>query len=194
MQICSVSLFSDTFIHFCLSNESGHSLLVLYVEVNLYLLKKYHLNTIEYFLVLPKCPTTFYSVFHDSHGLIKSCLFQTKSIHGSLLNISNHPYLAFTLFFRYNVTKMASNVQDLRAWPIYTVVKLRIPNIRVIFYLLLLHRTEMTFDNYSVLLILHLQFNRTDLCFTMENTRTKIITSHSQFQKKSKQKCLSMQI
>lgn len=35
IQICSVALLSDTFIHFCLPNESGHSLPVLYVEVNM---------------------------------------------------------------------------------------------------------------------------------------------------------------
>lgn len=68
MQICSVALFSDTFIHFCLSNESGHSLFVLYVEVNLQLLKNTSLNSTGYLLVLPKCPTTFYSVFHDTQN------------------------------------------------------------------------------------------------------------------------------
>lgn len=99
MQICSVALFSDTFIHFCLPNESGHSLSVLYVEVNLELLKKKTASiqlgiflfyqsaqphSIQFFMILRVLPKV--------HGLIKSCLFQTKSMHGSLLNASNHPY------------------------------------------------------------------------------------------------------
>lgn len=93
MQICSVALFSDTFIHFCLPNESGHSLFVLYVEVSLELLKKpasiflcyqsAQPHSIQFFMILRILPKV--------HRL-KSCLFQTKSIHESLLNASNHPY------------------------------------------------------------------------------------------------------
>lgn len=125
-------------------------------------------------------------ILQKVHGLIKSCLFQTNSIHGSLLNSSNHHY--WPLLYSLGTTPPKHH-QMFKMWehgPFLQWQNCAFLISNIVIFPLLLHGTEMTFDNYSVLLILHLlQFSRTDLCFTMENTRTKIISGHSQFQKKA---------